>query len=126
MAASVVGAHSFGADVLNSSSYEPQNVIQRDVAIIGGGSSGIYSAVRLKDHGKSVVVIEREAQLGGHAQTYTDSLTGKTFNIGVVVFSNTSIVTNYFKGLGVELSDIDESGPPTTYGESLIVRRILC
>jgi len=54
----------------------PQNfasadIIERDVAIIGGGSAGTYSAVRLKDMGKSVVVIEKDVVLGGHTDTYS-------------------------------------------------------
>ncbi|KAK8085843.1 FAD dependent oxidoreductase [Apiospora hydei] len=35
---------------------EDKNVIKRDVAIIGGGSSGTYMAVKLKDAGKTFVV----------------------------------------------------------------------
>ena len=55
----------------------PQNfasadIIERDVAIIGGGSAGTYSAVRLKDMGKSVVVIEKDVILGGHTDTYSE------------------------------------------------------
>ncbi|KAH6972561.1 hypothetical protein EDB80DRAFT_693572 [Ilyonectria destructans] len=39
-------------------------VIERDVCIIGGGSSGTYAAVRLIDDGLSVAVIEMKGQLG--------------------------------------------------------------
>jgi heterodisulfide reductase subunit A-like polyferredoxin len=36
-------------------------VIQKDVAVLGGGASGAYSAVRLReDLGLSVVLIEKE------------------------------------------------------------------
>jgi hypothetical protein len=39
-------------------------VITKDVAILGGGASGTYAAVRLReDYGKSVVLIEKEAVL---------------------------------------------------------------
>ena len=48
------------------------DVIERDVAIIGGGSAGTYSAVRLKDMGKSVVVIEKDVILGGQTDTYSE------------------------------------------------------
>ncbi len=40
------------------------DVIVRDVAIIGGGSSGAYAAVRLKeDFNKSIVLIEKAGRL---------------------------------------------------------------
>lgn len=39
-------------------------VIQRDVVIIGGGASGAYAAVRLRDDfNKSIALIEKEARL---------------------------------------------------------------
>jgi len=39
-------------------------VIQRDVAIIGGGASGAYAAIRLKeDFDQSVVVIEKAGRM---------------------------------------------------------------
>lgn len=38
--------------------------IYKDVAILGGGASGTYAAVRLReDYGKSVLVIEQEPVL---------------------------------------------------------------
>jgi len=40
------------------------SIITKDVAIIGGGASGAYAAIRLKeDFGKSIVLIEKEAEL---------------------------------------------------------------
>lgn len=40
------------------------DVITRDVAIIGGGASGAYAAVRLKeDYGQRIVVIEKADRL---------------------------------------------------------------
>lgn len=57
--------------------------ISRDVAVIGGGAAGSHAAVWLRDHDKSVIVIEKAAQLGGHTGYYEDPETGKTINIGV-------------------------------------------
>jgi len=38
----------------------------KDVVIVGGGASGVYSAVRLReDYGLSVVVVEKDIQLVG-------------------------------------------------------------
>src|SRR5262245_48490185 len=50
--------------------------IHRDVCVIGGGSAGTYTAVRLRDLGKSVVVVERSGRLGGHCETFYDPVTG--------------------------------------------------
>ena len=42
----------------------PQDVIHKDVVIIGGGASGTYAAVRLReDYNKSIVVVERDDHL---------------------------------------------------------------
>ncbi|KAI1269172.1 FAD/NAD(P)-binding domain-containing protein [Xylariaceae sp. FL1019] len=79
------------------------DVIERDVAIIGGGSSGTYSAVRLRDHGKSVIVIEKKGLLGGHAETWKDPTTDRTINGGVVVFTPTKTVEEYFARFNVSL-----------------------
>jgi hypothetical protein len=37
-----------------------------DVAIIGGGVSGMFAATQLQGLGKSFVVIEQKSQFGGH------------------------------------------------------------
>jgi heterodisulfide reductase subunit A-like polyferredoxin len=39
------------------------NVLECDVAIMGGGAAGTYAAFRLRDEGKKVVVIERKTHL---------------------------------------------------------------
>jgi len=44
---------------------------QYDVCVVGGGISGMFTAVQAKDAGKSVVVLERKPVLGGHCNTYT-------------------------------------------------------
>ncbi|HJN24882.1 MAG TPA: FAD-dependent oxidoreductase, partial [Rhodospirillales bacterium] len=40
-----------------------------DVAIIGGGISGLSAACELKGRGYNVVVLERQARSGGNAQS---------------------------------------------------------
>lgn len=72
-----------------------------DVAVIGGGSSGTYAAVRLRDINKTVALIERKDRLGGHTETYTDPESGGKTDIGVIAWYNNNIVTNYFKRLDV-------------------------
>jgi heterodisulfide reductase subunit A-like polyferredoxin len=42
----------------------PLSVLNKDVVILGGGASGTYAAVRLReDYGKSVFLVEQEAVL---------------------------------------------------------------
>ncbi|KAH0591671.1 hypothetical protein MHUMG1_10581 [Metarhizium humberi] len=77
------------------------NVVDVDVAIVGGGAGGIHAAIHLKDAGASVVVIEKKDQMGGHAETYINPDTGVTSNVGVVLFEKTELVKRYFARLGV-------------------------
>lgn len=93
----------FAAGLPGPSEYQcsGEEVINRDVCIIGGGSSGTYAAVQLHDSGKSVVVVEKENVLGGHTNTFIDPQTNQTVDFGVVVFHNLQIVKDYFNRLNV-------------------------
>lgn len=79
-------------------------VIQRDVCVIGGGASGSYAAVRLRDLGRSVVVVEREGRLGGHTETFRDPVTGGTADIGVAGYHDIPLVRRHFGRFDVPLS----------------------
>lgn len=85
------------------SSFTAANTITRDVAVIGGGSAGTFSAISLKDKKKSVVVVEIKNRLGGHTETYKDPKTGRGIDMGVIIWHNVSVVTDYFKRLNVSL-----------------------
>ncbi|KAM0493542.1 hypothetical protein ACHAP8_009175 [Fusarium lateritium] len=76
--------------------------INVDVAIIGGGASGIHAAINLKDAGAKVAVIDKQDKIGGHAETYINPKTKAAANIGVVIFENSETVQKYFDRLGVE------------------------
>ncbi|KAK4228860.1 hypothetical protein QBC38DRAFT_136202 [Podospora fimiseda] len=88
-----------------------QSIINTDVVIIGGGSSGTYAAIQLTDQGKNVVVVEKQSDLGGHAETYTDPATNGKINVGVQAFHNTPIVTTYATRLGVTMAPISYDTP---------------
>ncbi|KAL5610936.1 hypothetical protein FOBRF1_007053 [Fusarium oxysporum] len=75
-----------------------------DVAVIGGGSSGIHAATNLKDAGAAIAVIEKKDQIGGHAETYINPKTKVPANIGVVLFENTKTVQKYLSRLGVAVA----------------------
>jgi hypothetical protein len=78
-------------------------VIERDVCILGGGSTGTFSALHLRDAGKTVVVLERKQRLGGHAETFRDPATGGTIDYGVILLHDLPVVRDYFARLGVPL-----------------------
>ena len=104
-------AAGFAAAGLSSrTAFAKTKIIERDVVVIGGGSSGTYTAVAVKDAGRSVVVLERKARLGGHTETYTDPTTGIPTDIGVVVFHNLPVVTNYFARLGTPIIPLPAGG----------------
>lgn len=101
--------------VLDERNSKPTETITVDVCIVGGGSTGTYSAVRLSEaFGKTVVVIEKTGRLGGHTETYIDPVTTFPVDYGVFGWHNISLVTDYFARLGVGLSAVPLSNPFTT------------
>lgn len=97
---------------INPTDYPASAIITRDICIIGGGSSGTYSAIRLSDSGKTVVVVEANNRLGGHTNTYTDPSTNETVDYGVVVFHNLTVVNDYFARFDIPLT----TAPSATTG----------
>ncbi|KAK3366464.1 hypothetical protein B0H63DRAFT_371864, partial [Podospora didyma] len=78
------------------------NTICKDVAIIGGGASGSYSAVRLReDFGVSVVFIEKDVTLGGHVNTWVDPATGRGFDAGVQNYIDLGGAKAFFTQMGI-------------------------
>lgn len=91
-------------------------VIDRDVVIVGGGASGAHAAVKLRDMGKTVVLIEKRDGLvsqgaaavrisstdclwqGGHTETYQDPLTRKPINVGVQAWTTYKDTTDFITG----------------------------
>ena len=71
--AAVLAAISAGAVCAQSfdeGRFSANDIVEKDVAIIGGGASGTYAAVRLReDFGVSVVVVEKEDHLVRHSET---------------------------------------------------------
>ncbi|EEP76874.1 predicted protein [Uncinocarpus reesii 1704] len=91
----------FQTTVASNSSIENAKIndITADICIIGGGSTGTYAGIKLKDEGKKVAIVERDDHLGGHIGTlYVD---GKPVDYGVQGFFNTETTLKYFKRLNV-------------------------
>jgi Flavin containing amine oxidoreductase len=97
-----------------ASSPDVGRIIERDVVVVGGGSSGTYTAVRLRDLGKSVAVVESKDHLGGHVNTYRDPATGLTTDFGVMEFHDLPLVRDYFGRFGVPLVHASQQSTGTT------------
>ncbi|KAF2275081.1 FAD/NAD(P)-binding domain-containing protein [Westerdykella ornata] len=77
--------------------------LTRDVAIIGGGASGTYAAVRLsQDLNTSIVLIEAQDHLSGHVSTYIEPSTNTPIDYGVQSYINYGPAANFFARFGVE------------------------
>jgi len=115
---SLMGATAAGsvtASLGTSAAQAADRVLYRDVCVIGGGSAGTYTAIRLGDLGRSVVVVEAQDRLGGHTETYHDPVTGGTVDIGVVVFEDDPLVHQHFGRFGIDLVPSGGAGGATTY-----------
>jgi hypothetical protein len=87
-------------------------VIETDVAIVGGGASGTYAAVRLReDLNTSVVVIEPKDHLGGHVSTYHVSEDNSTFEYGVRSYLAYGPAAKFFERFGLATQGFDLGRP---------------
>lgn len=81
--------------LFDADAYAAGSCFERDVVVIGGGSSGTYAATQLQIAGKSVLIIERENRLGGPTATYKDPASGVTVDYGVQAYWNSKYIPNY-------------------------------
>ncbi|KAF2004110.1 FAD/NAD(P)-binding domain-containing protein [Amniculicola lignicola CBS 123094] len=82
-----------------------EDIINEDVAIIGGGAFGTYAAVRLReDFNVSVVVVETKDHLGGHVDTYTVPETNTTVEYSVQSYISNKAAVDFFKRFDIETS----------------------
>lgn len=78
-----------------------------DVLIVGGGATGAYAAVRLReDFNKTVLVVEKANRLGGHVHAYSSG-DGRPVNYGVQAYLNRQTTSDFFKRFDVDLIDPD-------------------
>jgi hypothetical protein len=90
---------------INERAFPSSHIITRDVAIIGGGASGTYAAVRLReDLNKSIVVVEPQNRLGGHVETYTVPTTNTTIEYGVQSYIKYGPAPAFFKRFGIDIT----------------------
>lgn len=86
---------------IDPSKFPEADRVTVDAVVIGGGASGTYGAIRLKQLGKSVIVVEKKGRLGGHTETYTDPVTGISADYGVTIFDKIPVAYNYFASLKI-------------------------
>lgn len=86
--------------------------IQRDVVIIGGGSSGTFAAVKLRRMGKKVALVERHGQLGGHTSTYHVPNSNITIDYGVQGYGDEDVIRNHFASFDIptHIMPLSETG----------------
>ncbi|KAK4209471.1 hypothetical protein V8F33_012698 [Rhypophila sp. PSN 637] len=99
------------ASIIDNYKGQYDQVLQRDVCVIGGGASGVHAAVSLKDLGKTVVVVERSYRLGGNTLTYLDPGTGIPIDVGVVVFQPLPVVRRFFAKFKVPMANTSTLTP---------------
>ncbi|KAK4236379.1 beta-cyclopiazonate dehydrogenase [Achaetomium macrosporum] len=93
-------------------------IITRDVAIIGGGASGSYAAVRIRDdYKKSIVLVEKAGRLGGHVSTYDDPKTGLPFDFGVQTFNDYDPARAFFARMGVDVGSAPRTSLVSQYAD---------
>ncbi|KAI1207431.1 uncharacterized protein F4807DRAFT_177693 [Annulohypoxylon truncatum] len=78
-------------------------VIEKDVCIVGGGSSGVHAAVSLLDMNRTLAIIERNDRLGGHCETWTDPSSGVSVDYGVVIHQPLQAVYDFFNKFNIPL-----------------------
>jgi beta-cyclopiazonate dehydrogenase len=101
---SLISASPRGLGCYDEFAFSPEDVTQRDVLVIGGGATGTYAAVRLRDQNKTVAVIERSDKLGGHVDTFRDPATGAPVEYGVQAYIQNNETLEFFGRFGVQLN----------------------
>ena len=108
-----LAAFTLALDQFDPASYASKDVLERDIAVVGGGASGTYAAISVRDRGKSVILVERNARLGGQTETYTDPKSGTTVDYGVQAYHNDTVTNAFFARFKISTAEFT-FGPPST------------
>ncbi|PIA98431.1 Beta-cyclopiazonate dehydrogenase [Cercospora beticola] len=121
----VIALASFCHAVIREEDFAAEDIIVRDIAILGAGASGTYAAIRLReDYNLSIAVIEKDDHIGGHTNTYTDPETQKPVDYGVLAFWDYGPAKSYFARLDVETMAAPPEGGTTVYVDSETARNV--
>ncbi|PYI16659.1 fumarate reductase/succinate dehydrogenase [Aspergillus violaceofuscus CBS 115571] len=90
-----------------------------DMVIVGGGASGANAAVHFHDAGLSLRVVEKQGQLGGMVNSWTNPATNTTYDYGVAAYTNYTGTTAFFDRLGIDYvePDLGSTTLTTTYAD---------
>ncbi|KAG6353814.1 hypothetical protein INS49_005295 [Diaporthe citri] len=70
-------------------------VVNRDVVVVGGGASGAHAAVKLRDMGKTIMLVEKRDRLGGLTETCLVSVFPLVTTTKYVDFTTGRALDNY-------------------------------
>lgn len=102
--------------------YKPDRVVKTDCVIIGGGGTGTYSAIQLKDQDKKIMVIESKARLGGHTETFIDPQTGLPIDMGVKLYHDEPLVHKWFARFNLSTTKFDLSAAAAASSQNVDFR----
>jgi monoamine oxidase len=93
----------------------PARASDVDVAVIGAGAAGLTAARRLREAGRSFVVLEARARTGGRA--FTDTSLGVPFDAGAqyIHWAERNPWKRIADDLGVPLQEDEWGSPPLIY-----------
>ncbi|KAA8649943.1 hypothetical protein EYZ11_001011 [Aspergillus tanneri] len=106
-----------GSDKFDAANYVKDDVIIRDIVIVGGGSTGTFAALSLLDLGQRIVMVEQEPRLGGHTIVYTEPKTGTKIDYGVQSYLNSSVVRDFFGRFKIPLTRFSLNANATVYAD---------
>ncbi|KAK8129495.1 hypothetical protein PG999_001875 [Apiospora kogelbergensis] len=112
LSASLAYAYPAAPGCWSKHAFAASDILQRDVLVVGGGATGTFAAVKLKDAGKTVAVVERADRLGGHVDTFYDPASGLPVDYGVQGYFNNKQTQDFFAKFGVALTTVTGSPFP--------------
>lgn len=77
--------------------------MKRTVIIIGSGFGGLAAAIRLQAQGLQVIILEKNAKVGGHAYQLVKN--GYTFDMGPSIITAPDLIQSVFSCAGVQMED---------------------
>ncbi|KAK4124232.1 hypothetical protein N657DRAFT_655535 [Parathielavia appendiculata] len=93
------------AAVRNPNAFQAEDIIGRDVVILGGGATGTYAAVQLRRQGHTVALVEQNSRLEGRAPTvYLPKVGYITY--GVEGYFNNGMTKEFFALLDVDYESL--------------------
>ena len=77
--------------------------MKRTIVIIGSGFGGLAAAIRLQAQGLQVIILEKNAKVGGHAAQLVKN--GYTFDMGPSIITAPDLIQSVFSCAGVRMEN---------------------